>query len=256
MMTDFSDPDQICEQVLEAIGHTSPPTDLDAICALWPGLNVEEEDLDKEGYLVPLGVHGAEILLRKNDHPNRKKFTLAHELGHWAQAHLKAGRLSFGRDEVPHISFGTHHKRQTPEEVWCNKFAACILMPRGDILGYLGNLYGANIASRIVRGHTVFQVSQEAFLSRVGDTTPINLFEVVASDSRARIRRRFLSSYRRDDRVETIVERLLDTLCEKDVPFDELLVDNYGIQTHLTHSSRYSRTWLVSVLRRDPPEVD
>ena len=75
-MTNFPDPDQICDQILEAVGHTCPPTDLEAVCSLWPDLKVEEEDLDKEGYLIPLGVHGAEILLRRDDPPNRKKFTL------------------------------------------------------------------------------------------------------------------------------------------------------------------------------------
>ena len=71
-MSHFSDPEQICEQVLRASGHSTPPTDLDAICSLWPDLKIGEEDLDKEGYLIPLGVHGAEILLRKSDPPTIK----------------------------------------------------------------------------------------------------------------------------------------------------------------------------------------
>ena len=247
-MPKFSDPEQICEQILEAVGHTCPPTDLEAVCSLWPDLKVEEEDLDKEGYLIPLGVHGAEILLRRDDPPNRKKFTLAHELGHWAQAHLKSGLLSLDKTDAQHISFRTHHKRQTPEEIWCNKFAACLLMPSGDVNRYLWNSSEVNLADCISRGHSVFQVSQEAFLNRVRDITPINVFEVVVADTSARIRRRFLSNYNRDDQVETMMDTFINSLCDEYTSFNGLLVDNYSIQTHVTHSSQYSRTWLVSVL--------
>lgn len=250
-MPNLSDPEQICEQILEAVGHTCPPTDLEAICSLWPDLKVEEEDLDKEGYLIPLGVYGAEILLRRDDPPNRKKFTLAHELGHWAQAHLKSGRLSLNKTEAQYISFRANHMRQTPEEVWCNKFAACLLMPRGDINGYLWNSSEVNLADRISRGHSVFQVSQEAFLNRVRDITPINVFEVVVVDTNARIRRRFLSSYRTDDQVETMMDTFIDSLGNENASFHGLFIGNYRIQAHITHSSRYSRTWLVSVLSMD-----
>ena len=250
-MPNFSDPEQVCKQILEAVGHTSPPTDLDAVCSLWSDLHVEEEDLDKEGYLIPLGVHGAEILLRQDDPPNRKKFTLAHELGHWAQAHLKAGRLSFAKSDVPHTSFRTQHKRQTPEEVWCNKFAACLLMPSGDINSYLWNSSEVNLADRISKGHSAFQVSQEAFLNRVRDITPINVFEVVVADTNARIRRRFLSNYRPDDQVETMVDTFIDSLCNENASFDGLFIGNYRVQAHITHSSRYSCTWLVSVHSMD-----
>lgn len=247
-MPNFSDPEQVCKQILEAVGHNSPPTDLEAVCSLWSDLHVEEEDLDKEGYLIPLGVHGAEILIRRNDPPNRKKFTLAHELGHWAQAHLKDGQLSLTKVDTPHISFRTDHKRQTPEEVWCNKFAACLLMPNSDIRNYLWSSGEVNLADRISRGHSVFQVSEEAFLNRVRDITPIHIFEVVVADASARIRRRFLSNYRPDDQVETMMDTLIDSLRDEYASFNELIIDNYRIQTHVTHSSRYSRTWLVSVL--------
>ena len=75
-MPNFPDPEHVCEQVLEAVGHSAPPTDLNAVCSLWPDLGVDEEDLDKEGYLIPLGALGAEILIKKSDPPARKKFYL------------------------------------------------------------------------------------------------------------------------------------------------------------------------------------
>ena len=97
-MPNLPDPEHTCEQVLEAVGHSAPPTDLNAVCSLWPDLEVDEEDLDKEGYLIPLGIHGAEILVRRSDPTTRKKFTLAHELGHWTLANLEAGQVSLWQD--------------------------------------------------------------------------------------------------------------------------------------------------------------
>ena len=208
-MPDFPDPEDICEQLLDAAGHGAPPTELDAVCSLWPALKVDEEDLDKEGYLLPLGVQGAEILIRRNDPPTRKKFTLAHELGHWTLANLKAGQVSLGETNGPSLPFRTQHKRQTPEETWCNKFAACLLMPMRDIHHYLHDSGEGNLPERISKGHSIFQVSPESFLSRISDITPINVFEVVSADANVKIWRSFLSTYQRDEKVGQALNELL-----------------------------------------------
>ena len=247
-MSVLLDPERVCEQVLRAVGHIAPPTDLDAVCSLWPNLKVDEDDLDKEGYLIPLGVHGAEILLRRDDPPTRKKFTLAHELGHWTQAHIEADRVSLGASKRPSISFQAHQNRQTPEEVWCNKFAACLLMPKRDVFSYIQCNWKIKLADRISRGHSVFQVSHEAFLNRISDMTPINVFEIVCTDKGAKIRRSFLSKYHQDDQVGQIMGRLLYAFQGTDDPFDEpAVVDGYHVQAKLAHKSRYTRSWLASV---------
>ena len=243
-----SDPEQVCEQILGAAGHSTPPTNLRAVCSLWPDLRVAEEDLDREGYLIPLGIHGAEILLRKRDPSSRKKFTLAHELGHWAQAHLEAGQVSFGKAIGPHMTFRADHKRRTLEEEWCNKFAASLLMPAKDISSYLQRVCTTNLAERIARGHSVFRVSSEAFLKRVSDTMPISVFEAVSTDSRTRIRRSFLSKWQQGNNVERKMRELLDSLIESDGISKGLIVaSSYEIHTHMTYDSPYSRSWLVSV---------
>ena len=242
------DPEPVCDQVLKAVGHSAPPTDLRAICSLWPDLEVNEEDLDREGYLVPLGVHGAEILIRREDAFVRKKFTLAHELGHWAQAHLHAGQLVFGKASGPIASFRTHHKRQTLEEVWCNKFAACLLMPKSDICDYLQASAESNVADRISKGHTVFQVSEEAFLNRVTDITSISVFEIVSGDSGARVRRMFLSRQQKDKRVEEAINDLLHLFRGSDSPRNGLIpIDEYTVQAKLKRHSGYGGSWLVSI---------
>ena len=216
-MPSFPDPENVCEQILEAVGHSTPPIDLNAVCSLWPDLEVDEEDLDQEGYLIPLGALGAEILIRRGDPLARKKFTLAHELGHWILANLKVGQVSFGRTNSPSLSFRTQHKRQTPEEEWCNKFAACLLMPMKDIHNYLHSPGQVSLPERISNGHSVFHVSHEAFLSRVSDITPINVFEVVSSGTNAKVRRSFLSTCQRDEEVtETpVLNQSQGEMCKK-----------------------------------------
>ena len=247
-MPNFPDPEHICEQLLKAVGHGSPPTDLNAVCSLWPGLKVDEEDLDKEGYLLPLGVHGAEILIRRVDPPARKKFTLAHELGHWTLANLKAGQVSLGATNSPSLSFRTQHKRLTPEEVWCNKFAGCLLMPKRDLHNYLYSHGEGNLPERISRGHSVFQVSQEAFLSRTSDATPISVFEVVSSEANVKVRRRYLSTYQRGGQIQQVLNEVLDSFYKNnDMPKEALVLDNYQVQVNLTSKSQHGRSWLVSV---------
>ena len=248
-MVNLPDPEKICEEVLRAAEHIGPPTNLEAICSLWSDLKVIEEDLDQAGYLVSLGVLGADLLVRKNDPPARKSFTVAHELGHWTLASLEAGRLFFGTKNQTLLPLRSQHKRQTPEEVWCNRFAACLLMPREDVDNYLTAREQPNLPERIWKGHSVFQVSEEAFLSRVSEMTDINIFEVVTTDSNARVRRRFYSRYTEREEVEKLLEELLEEF-PKDPGLLESwrVVNNYQVQSMLTRQSSSSRSWMVSVV--------
>ena len=248
-MPKLPDPEDICNRVLEAAGHSAPPTDLEAVCSLWSGLNILEEDLEKEGYLIPLGVHGAEILIRRRDPLTRKKFTLAHELGHWTLANLVADRVSFCTTSRSALRFRSDHKRGTPEEAWCNQFAACLLMPSKDINSYLDGPTGVDVAGRIASGHSVFQVSAEAFLSRITEQTPISVFEVVHFEGNPKIRRRFVSKHQRKSQVEHTINKFLDALrTNNDLSMTPVQIENYQIQAVPTLQSRYTLSWLVSAM--------
>ena len=252
-MANMPDPEQICEEVLKATGHIGPPTNLRAVCSLWSGLGVIEEDLDQAGYLVSLGVLGADILVRRDDPPARRSFTLAHELGHWALLNLEAGQVLFDTKNRAHLPLTSQHKRQTPEEIWCNKFAAYLLMPKGDMDNYLSDPRRPGLPERIWNGHSVFQVSQEAFLSRISDMTCINIIEMITTDSNARIRRKFISKCTEEEDVERLLAKLLkDTAKDIDLLRRSRVVNNYQIQSKLTRQSSHSRSWLVSVVPEEP----
>ncbi len=233
--------------MLTAVGHSGPPTDLEAVCSLWTTLNVHEEDLDQAGYLLGFGSLGADILIRR-DHPlSRKRFTLAHELGHWTLANLEKGNVLFGEGNKKTLSLKTQHKRQTPEESWCNKFASCLLMPDRDIRNFLNDLRLSNLPHGISCGHTTFRVSQEAFISRICEVTTISVFEVVDTNENLKIQRKFLSKTAAEGPVGQAVEALFGEYRKNNVlPAGPIASHDHNVDTILTRRSLYSRTWLVT----------
>lgn len=64
------------------------------------------------------------ITFNASDAPARQRFTIAHEIGHYALGHLGPGKTKF-RDPASHFSSST----QQVEEREANRFAANLLMP-------------------------------------------------------------------------------------------------------------------------------
>lgn len=93
------------------------------------------------------------------NHPHRKRFTYAHELGHYIHSYQDlpdkevAGKVE-KRDEL--ASSGTD-----PDEIWANKFAAALLMPASIVRNYWaqGMIVPAMSA--------LFDVSSEAMTNRL-----------------------------------------------------------------------------------------
>ena len=247
-MQDFPNAETISEQVLTAAKHSGPPTNLKAVCSLWSGLQVAEEALEKPGYLIPLGAHGAEVLLRKNDPLVRKQFTLAHELGHWILANLDEGCVRFGGLHPVNLPFVTDHNRRTPEEIWCNRFASCLLMPRRDVQDYLGFLEEENVPQKISRGHSTFRVSKEAFLARIPQVTPINVFEVVSFDGAVRVRRKFLCDHHPGQTADLLANRFLEDADPIGFPApSEHVATGHRISLEQVEDSRHVRSWLMTI---------
>ncbi len=248
-MGHMPDPEQISEEVLRAAGHARPPTNLEAVCSLWSNLAVIEEDLDQAGYLVSLGVLGADIMVRRNDPPARKSFTIAHELGHWTLANMHAGRVQFDSKSRAHVPIRSQHKRNSREEIWCNKFAAGLLIPKSDLNKYLESPKRTALPHRILSGHLAFGVSQEAFLSRITEMTCISAFEVVCASSSARIRRKFISKFIDRDEVERLLTELLDESSKHTGILEVSRAQNsYQIQSKRIRQSSFSSLWMVFVV--------
>ena len=105
--------------------------------SLWPNLSVVEEDLDAAGYLLPIGELRGTILVNKQDKEERKRFTIAHELGHWLLG--LALKETTGRFSQP------KNAPYSEIERWCDQFATNLLMPepmiRASLAGVTQSLF-------------------------------------------------------------------------------------------------------------------
>ena len=63
-----------------------------------------------------------------NSHPNRQRFTIAHELGHFIAGHLNGSKKMF-RDQSKNFTIDNYDI----QEVEANKIAAQILMPKETV---------------------------------------------------------------------------------------------------------------------------
>lgn len=96
------------------------------------GLKAFSAALDEgvSGMLIKRSGQDAEIYVHAGDSSNRQRFTCAHELGHYVK------RSATGDDAWEYVehrnllsSAGTDS-----EEVYANKFAAALLMPRSEVM--------------------------------------------------------------------------------------------------------------------------
>src|SRR5688572_9530692 len=155
------DPETLADQVLSVTGQRRPPTDVRSILGKWSKLSIVETDLDGDGFIVDLGEIGAEIFVKKSKQETRKRFTLAHELGHYLlQSHIR-GEVK--NDEV---------------ERWCNKFASGLLLPRLMLRTYLRTGGIQQLTEKLQKGPAIFQVSEQAFYMRISKLFPLSIIKV------------------------------------------------------------------------------
>jgi Zn-dependent peptidase ImmA (M78 family) len=145
------------QKLLNATWFGGIPVDPVAI-ARKTGLRVLDVPLDTDtmGALVKRPGEEPTILISQSDHENRKRFTCAHELGHFVRrseeteqyysVDLRSSLSSSGRD---------------PEEIYANEFAASLLMPPDDVRIFVqAGLSDLEIAVR-------FKVSRETVQNRL-----------------------------------------------------------------------------------------
>jgi predicted transcriptional regulator len=150
-------------RLVHTAGFLAPPVDPDKV-ARHLGIAVQRADLgpDCAGVLVRkaetalIGVHWAH-------HPNRQRFSLAHELGHHQ---LHTGGRYIDRDT------SIRYRRQEPqaerEEHEANWFAGALLMPRGWLRhAFLARPFRAGDEAAIADLAARFQVSPQAMSIRL-----------------------------------------------------------------------------------------
>jgi Zn-dependent peptidase ImmA (M78 family) len=120
------------EKLVERLGLNTAPIDVEKI-AEDLGLRVVAEDLGSEisGLLLVSKDGMASIAVERSEPPVRKRFTIAHEIGHFLlRHHLQRNELVHA-DEHWQVIYRSPRASEglDPMEVQANQFAATLLMP-------------------------------------------------------------------------------------------------------------------------------
>ena len=143
----------------------TPPIDVENI-AKRLGIGILEEEFpdDISGVLVRSG-DGVLIAVNKEHHPNRKRFSIAHELAHHLLHQDSAAYYDKKHQIGAHFRAKSGGRGWDAKEVEANRFAAELLMPRRMLIEAIDQT-GETEASTLARQ---FEVSEEAMTYRLAD---------------------------------------------------------------------------------------
>lgn len=117
------------ERSAEALAtkYGGPPTVLDSVAGALGIIEITFGDIDDSALLLRSPLKGLlSIIVNRTDVPTRRRFSIAHELGHVA--------LDIVGIEQHYRSRIAARAEQNSEERACDYFAACLLMPRPWVL--------------------------------------------------------------------------------------------------------------------------
>lgn len=100
----------------------------------------------QDGYLEPVGPNGRPAIILNQDHSmNRIRFTCAHELGHFVDHKNRQAELTrCDRD-------GLAASGLDPQEIYSNRFAAALLMPKEFLVKLIGEGLSVDALARRFR---------------------------------------------------------------------------------------------------------
>lgn len=136
--------ERVAQEVLRQAGALSIPTDIDKVVeSLNVRVHEEEMESDVSGVLIIKGEQ-RHVLVNREHPANRKRFTVAHELGHLVLHDDEAERNATGErmfidrqirvyQRVAEPSAAVYKQEGSMTDMWqereANAFAACLLMP-------------------------------------------------------------------------------------------------------------------------------
>ena len=157
------------ERLVERLGITRAPVDVDSVARSLK-LRVLQDDLDEEvsGLLVSRD-GSASIIVRKHDPLVRRRFTIAHEIGHYVLRHHLQRNELVHKDEPAQVIYRSPQASMgfDPIEVQANQFAATLLMPTRLLRQQVADL-GKSLSEAHVDGLAdQFEVSRQAMTIRL-----------------------------------------------------------------------------------------
>ena len=173
--------------LLRAHGVSAPPVEVEALAAV-ENIAIDYQDLGPTvSGLVVRGPDGrATIGVNALHPPNRRRFTIAHEIGHHL-LHSDSATL-FVDELMVHFRDAANTAKADPREMEANAFAAALLMPedwlRADLrdrkIDLSDDVAVRNLATR-------YQVSQQALTFRLMN---LNLLEGLPETTSVAARKR------------------------------------------------------------------
>lgn len=165
-------PEKLASQILEEMGITEPPIPVELV-AYRRGLKVEPFDLGDDVSGVLVINDGKGVIGYNSNHPLvRRRFTIAHECGHY-EMHGSDGELFIDKryiDKQYFVAFrdGRSSTGEDKQEREANAFAAALLMPETILRREIEKRYFDLADETALRDLAeLFQVSQQAMMYRL-----------------------------------------------------------------------------------------
>lgn len=158
------------ESLVTSLGITQAPVNVEDI-ARHLGLRVVSMELDEgvSGLLISKPELSC-IVIRQGDAPQRQRFSIGHEIGHFVLRH------QFESGEHVHVDrgFRVSHRDQRSatgtdlKEIEANQFAAALLMPSSLLLESIQRLGAEELYdAHITNLASIFRVSEQAMTIRL-----------------------------------------------------------------------------------------
>lgn len=150
-------------RILQRHGLTSIPID-PVTLANREGIKVHNAKFAKpniSGLIAKRG-NASSVLVENDDSPTRKRFTIAHELGHFFLHLRDGGEFVDTPVDLQRTSVEDGAKGAKQLEIEANQFAAALLMPEDRIRELHRSIVGVTDLARM------FRVSEEAMAIRLG----------------------------------------------------------------------------------------
>jgi Zn-dependent peptidase ImmA (M78 family) len=187
--TDLADavsPEALVKRILQTEPNLPVPVPIQELCARLGISRIEDLDSDEfEGGLVTDAKRSEGTILAKRGGEPRRRFTIAHELGHFLMAHHvpdQPGRFLCKSSDLLRIKAEEEDRRQR-REVEANRFAALVLMPPHLLRGGMAAFREPNLQHILVLARD-FAVGKEVAARAYVQYHPERIAIVVAGNGR------------------------------------------------------------------------
>lgn len=185
-LADCASPETLLAAILKHYPQLTVPIDVEAI-ARSAGI-AEFRDLDVDGATSTLMADIAKIQgiisVAAGFSAPRRRFAIAHQLGHFLLKAQRGDRQCTGRDLAENRRDTPHRK----EEMQANRFAAGLLMPKPLFASFVADL-GKPAIAHLPTLAAAYGVTLEAAVTRYADLTQTTCAFVFIKDGRVRLTR-------------------------------------------------------------------